>query len=84
MKVKSDVIKENITSALQKSHHGASSTELESLTPYERHTISKYLLILRQEGLVEYKQAGPAKFWFLIKSPLKAITQMKSAKRTYL
>ncbi|MAG47181.1 hypothetical protein CL617_01125 [archaeon] len=47
-----------------------STIELASKLNIERHTLVKYLEILRSKGLIDYKEFGRTKVWFESKSPL--------------
>lgn len=43
--------------------------EVCSFLALERHTVAKYLDVLRSQGLINFKQAGMSKLWFATKHP---------------
>lgn len=60
-------IRTRIIDLLQKSHMGASSTEIANELAISRPTLIKYLGIMKVQGLVNYRNIGMAKVWYLPK-----------------
>jgi len=58
-------IEERIINFLKQSTHGATGSEIAKFLGLNRVTVSKYLDVLRAEGLIDYKQIGRTKIWFL-------------------
>jgi len=58
-------IKGEIIDLLKKSRMGASNTEISSATGLSRPTIIKYLGIMKVQGMVDYRNVGMAKLWYL-------------------
>ena len=49
---------------------GISTTELASKLKIERHTLTKYLEVLKTEGLIDYKKIGMSKLWYKVEEPI--------------
>ena len=60
---------------IRNSENGISTTELANKIKIERHTLMKYLEILKTKGLIFYKQYGRTKVWFETKSPVISLFQ---------
>ena len=59
-----------IIETIRNSNTGISTVELAKKLKIERHTLMKYLEILKTKGLISYKQYGRTKVWFESKSPV--------------
>ena len=65
-------IREEVLEAILKAgSDGSTITEIEKKTKFERHTLSKYLIIMAAHGLIYFKQFGKAKVWYVNKVPLQ-------------
>ncbi len=63
-------LKENTLNFLKKAEHGLSTNELCEKLNLERHTLSKYLALLKAENLIECRELGRTKLWSINKAPL--------------
>ena len=66
-------MKKTILKALREAPIGATMAEVEEKTGMERHTLAKYLSVLKGQGEVDYRLIGRSKLWLINKAPLKAI-----------
>ncbi|MHC1595861.1 MAG: PAS domain-containing protein [Candidatus Syntropharchaeales archaeon] len=62
---------------------GATVDEISKAVSLERHTLSKYMNLLRADGRVSYKQIGRARVWFISKSPLQHVFGLSEEDKTY-
>ncbi len=58
-------IEEKIIQFLRQNPHGATGSEIAKYLGMNRVTVAKYLEVLRAEGLIDYKQVGRTKIWYL-------------------
>ena len=58
-----NVLFNNVIHILKKNPYGLSSTDLSKMLKINRMTLVKYLGIMREKGLVEFKEIGMAKVW---------------------
>ncbi len=58
-------IEEKIIQFLRQNPHGATGSEIAKHLGMNRVTVAKYLEVLRAEGLIDYKQVGRTKIWYL-------------------
>lgn len=56
-------IQANIMKILQSAHSGLQTEELAERLNLTRHTVAKYLEVLRAEGKIHYNQIGRTKLW---------------------
>ncbi|HLP79154.1 MAG TPA: PAS domain S-box protein [Acidobacteriota bacterium] len=63
---------------------GLSIKEIEARARFERHTLSKYLSIMQQQGLLVHRVVGKAKLWSLNAAPLVTILSANKESKTYL
>jgi len=61
-------IKEKIVNHLKSSRFGASSSEISKAIHHNRITVTKYLEIMKAEGLINYEDVAQAKLWYLAKA----------------
>ena len=74
-------IREEVLEAILKAgSDGSTITEIEKKTKFERHTLSKYLIIMAAHGLIYFKQFGKAKVWYVNKVPLQKTLDPKVRK----
>ncbi len=59
-----------IIEKIRNSDTGISTVELAKQLKIERHTLMKYLEVLKTKGLVSYREYGRTKVWFETKSPV--------------
>jgi len=62
---------------------GATITEVEAKSRYERHTLSKYLSMMQAHGLIAGKSVGKAKIWYLNQAPLETVLNSVPENRTF-
>ena len=65
--------KEVITKFLEVSPDGASISDVSERTKHTRATAAKYLELMKMEGLVDFREVGKAKLWFLTRGKKKKI-----------
>ncbi len=70
-------IKQEILNAVLALGKPATIREIEKKVRFERHTLSKYLDLLRKEGLLDYDAVGRAKLWRIDSAPLESIFTME-------
>jgi predicted hydrocarbon binding protein/DNA-binding transcriptional regulator YhcF (GntR family) len=58
-------IKSEIIDLLKHSNHGTSTIEIAKKIGVNRLTVSKYLSILKEKGIINYKRIGMAKSWYI-------------------
>jgi len=58
-------VEKNIVEFIKKSQLGVSSSDIAHFLGLNRMTITKYLAIIRQKALVDFKQFGMAKLWYI-------------------
>ncbi len=72
--VVSKIIRKQILTAIGEiGENVATISKIEEKVPFERHTLSKYLYIMRRMGYIDYISIGKAKVWHIVKAPLDAI-----------
>jgi len=59
------VIEEKIITLLKQNPHGMTTSDIARALGMNRITVAKYLEVLKAEGIVDYKQIGKMKVWFL-------------------
>ena len=59
-----------ILERIRNSQEGITTLELDEKLNLERHTLVKYLEVLKTKGLIQYKQYGRTKVWFETRSPI--------------
>jgi DNA-binding IclR family transcriptional regulator len=52
---------------------GATITDIEAAAGFDRHTITKYLLVLEEKGVIACREVGKAKLWMLNTAPLESV-----------
>ncbi|MAE13933.1 hypothetical protein CMO92_05175 [Candidatus Woesearchaeota archaeon] len=57
--------REKILNYLNSVKQGATSTEISKEVEKERHTVAKYLESLKAENLIDFRQVGMAKLWYI-------------------
>jgi predicted ArsR family transcriptional regulator len=72
MKMNELDLQERILQCIRESELGASISEISKKLGVNRLTVSKYLEVMRAHGLVDYKEVGMAKVWFIGKGSLIA------------
>lgn len=63
-------INNKILDEIKKAKLGISTIELANKLRIERHTLMKYLEIIKTEGLIDYKKVGMAKLWHETETPI--------------
>ena len=58
-------IEDKIVDFIKKSPLGVSSTDIASYLGINRITIAKYLAVIKQKSLINFKQFGMAKLWYI-------------------
>ena len=58
-------IEDKIVDFIKKSPLGVSSTDIASYLGINRITITKYLAVIKQKSLIDFKQFGMAKLWYI-------------------
>jgi len=58
-------IERKIIDFIKKSPFGVSSSEIAKYIGLNRITLTKYLAVIRQKALIDFKQFGMAKLWFI-------------------
>ncbi len=61
---------EKIMDTISKSEHGISSGDIAKKLNIDRHTVSKYLEVMKTMGLINFRKAGMTKLWYVNDSPL--------------
>ncbi|MDO8481036.1 MAG: PAS domain S-box protein [Nanoarchaeota archaeon] len=62
---------------------GATITEVEAKSKYERHTLSKYLSMMQAHGLIARRNIGKAKLWMINQAPLETVLNTIPENRTF-
>jgi hypothetical protein len=57
-----DIFKD-VLGLLEKNEKGLLTNEIASNLKLDRHTVSKYLHVLKEKGLIEFREIGKAKLW---------------------
>ncbi len=83
MRAEADIFSKIIEAIQSFGETGATVDEISKAVSLERHTLSKYMNLLRADGRVSYKQIGRAKVWFLSKSPLQHVFRLDEKDKTY-
>tara|TARA_Y100000310_G_scaffold341787_1_gene442099 strand:- start:2549 stop:3580 length:1032 start_codon:yes stop_codon:yes gene_type:complete len=65
--------KEVITKFLEARPDGVSTSDISERTKHTRATAAKYLELMKLEGLVDFREVGKAKLWFLTQNKKKKI-----------
>src|SRR3989338_1727149 len=58
-------IEQKIVDFIKKSPLGVTSTEIASYIGLNRITMTKYLAVIREKALIDFKQFGMAKLWYI-------------------
>ncbi len=64
-----------IVNIIRESKYGVSSIEISKELSLDRHTIAKYLEVLKTNGLIDYKRIGMAKVWYPLESTLLSLLE---------
>jgi PAS domain S-box-containing protein len=67
----------------QKGNHGMTISDIAKEVALERHTVSKYLVLMQGQGFVYYRSVGKAKLWFINRAPLKTILNSLTSNKTF-
>ncbi len=54
-------------------NQGVTFSDIGRRLGYERHTVSKYMGLMKKEGFVDCKQVGKAKLWYLRKNSIENV-----------
>src|SRR3989344_6504729 len=77
-------VQDEIITALSDLGTGASIIEIEKKVKCERHTLSKYLSIMQNIGIVQHRNIGKAKVWSINNAPIQTVFNSLSDQNSYV
>ncbi len=79
-----NMIDSKIVEILKKHPYGLSTSQIAGTAGLNRMTVSRHLEVLKARGLVDYRQVGPAKLWYLTDNYLETTYVIQEVEKPFI